>query len=149
MRGFAELKSMYIPLRQAGRSENHRRGVSDWTKWATLGHYQIVSQTLPLILVILVLSYCNTSPTTGLAACQAGEEDVNNPLCSSWLSFSLHPRTSFFPSILNRCPPFAAPQWYSLDLDWEIYRQHRERPAGCCGPHSLTKKAWCQFDAHA
>lgn len=53
MRGLAGLKSMYIPLRQAGRSENQRRGLSDWTKWASLGHYQIVSQTLPLMLIIL------------------------------------------------------------------------------------------------
>lgn len=28
-------------------------------------------------------------------------------------------RTSFFTSILGRCPPFAAPQWCSWDLDWE------------------------------
>lgn len=36
----------------------------------------------------------------------------------------------------------------SSDLDREIYRQLRERPVGRSAQLSLTKKAWCQFDAH-
>ena len=80
-----------------------------------------------------MLSYCNTSPTTGLAVRQAGVEDVNNALRSSWLSFShliFHLHSTPLSSLSG------APWTWAR----EIYRQHRERPAGRCAPHSLTKK---------
>lgn len=62
---------------------------------------------------------------------------------SSPLDF--HFPSSFFTSILHCCPPSAVLLGPGLG---EIYRQHREKPAGRCAPHSLTKKARCQFDAH-
>lgn len=136
MRGLSELGSMYIlPKQEVGVKEVsgclYKLCNISW--YATLAdkHYNLNNHCFHFAIYISHSSFGRV-PGWGKTCKQCS-------IHSSWLLFPLYPTISFFTSILNCWPSFAASQWRSSDLDREIYRQLWERPVGCSAQLSLTK----------